>query len=62
MSLILIKEGRWLRKDEIRPEFWALGSMISLRFIATHQWKFTDPAYSIFLNHSMEGADCQSAL
>lgn len=57
LLLVLIKEGRWLQEDEIRPDRLAPGTMRSLRLIATHHWKFTDPANPIFLNHSMEGAD-----
>lgn len=58
MLLVLIKEGRWLWEDEIRPSHWTPESVMSLKFITIHQWKFTDPANPIFLSHSIEDADC----
>lgn len=58
LLLVLIKEGRQLWEDEIRPDCRAPARVMSLRFIATHQWKCTDPAHPIFLNHSVEAADC----
>lgn len=56
LLVVLIKEGRWLQEDKTRPP--GTRSMMSLRFIAMCQWKSTDSANPVFLNHSMEGADC----